>query len=71
MVFRKALIILVIWLVITLLTNIKLGFCALTDNCTLTYFQNLGLTDTEGLAVTFNSVTIIPPEGGLPEHCRV
>lgn len=43
------------------------GLCALTDNCTVAFFQTVAGSD-----VTVTSATVVPGvSGGLPEHCKV
>jgi feruloyl esterase len=45
----------------------RLGLCALTDKCTVAFFQGV-----VGPDVTVTSATVVPGvSGGLPEHCRL
>jgi len=51
--------------------NTGLALCAPTGSCNVGYFENLGFVDTEGWPVEFTKAELLPPAGGLPEHCRV
>jgi feruloyl esterase len=59
-------IVIAITILISLTLGARLGFCALTDNCTVAFFQGV-----VGADVIVDSASLVPAGGGLPEHCRV
>ena len=60
-------------ILITLTLTSGVGFGAPTGTCSLAYFQDLELTDTEGWPVEFSKAEDVDadPSSGLPKHCRV
>jgi hypothetical protein len=58
--------VIVIAILFGLTLGARSGLCALTDKCTVDFFQNA-----VGPDVTVDSANVVPADGLLPEHCRV